>query len=55
VVIGGAVNTAVTIPGAVALAGQSFREQVVSLELDALGNVPSATSTDALVLTIGVF
>jgi hypothetical protein len=51
----GSVTTQIAIPNAVALAGQLLRQQVVPIELDAVGNIVALTSTNALTLTIGAF
>ena len=51
----GSVTTQVAIPNIVALAGQQLHEQVVSLELDALGNIVALTGTNGLTATIGTF
>ncbi|HEU4419896.1 MAG TPA: hypothetical protein VFT55_13270, partial [Planctomycetota bacterium] len=51
----GTVQTQLPIPNTVTLAGQVLYEQVVALELGALGSITAATSTNALTLTIGAF
>jgi len=51
----GSVATALPIPNTVALAGLIIHQQVVPIELDALGNITALTSTNALTLTIGSF
>lgn len=51
----GVAVTAFTIPNDPMLAGQSFRTQVVSLELDASLTLIGTTSTNALDLTIGSY
>lgn len=51
----GAVTTSFAIPDAIALAGQVLHQQVVPIELDALGNFVAFTSTNRLTLTIGSF
>ena len=47
--------TQIAIPNAVALAGQLLHQQVVPIELDAVGNLVALTRTNALTLTIGAF
>jgi hypothetical protein len=49
----GAATATVLVPASPSLAGLVFREQVVGLELDALGALTRVTSTNALALTIG--
>ncbi len=51
----GIVTMQIVIPNAVALAGQIQHQQVVPIELDAVGNIVALTSTNALTLTIGAF
>ncbi|HZN37385.1 MAG TPA: hypothetical protein VFD82_01205 [Planctomycetota bacterium] len=51
----GSVTTQIAIPHSVALAGQQLHQQVVPIELDAVGNLLALTSTNALLLTIGAF
>ena len=43
------------LPNDIALIGQSWREQVVALELDPQANLLTVTATNALSLTIGTF
>lgn len=50
----GTVSLALAIPNSVTLAGQTVHHQVVALEIVA-GSIVSATSTNALALTIGSF
>lgn len=50
----GIATTQIVLPTAVSLAGQTFRHQVVPLELDLAGNILAVTGTNALALTIGV-
>jgi hypothetical protein len=51
----GSVTTQIAIPNSVAFAGQLLHQQVVPIELDAVGNLVALTSTNALTLTIGAF
>ena len=51
----GSLQTQITIPNSVTLAGQMLHQQVVPVELDLLGNIAAVTSTNALTLTIGTF
>jgi hypothetical protein len=51
----GALTTSFAIPNSPALANLVLRQQVVALELDAVGAITSLTSTNALALTIGTF
>ncbi|MBL8725811.1 MAG: hypothetical protein JNK49_17340 [Planctomycetes bacterium] len=50
---GGQLQAQISIPNAVAFAGVVLHQQVLPLELDALGLVTAATSTNALQWTIG--
>src|SRR4030095_4732596 len=45
---GGSVTTQFAIPNTVVLAGQLVHQQVVPIELDAVGNIVALTSTNAL-------
>ena len=51
----GSVTTQFAIPNTVVLAGQLVHQQIVPVELDAVGNIVALTSTNALLLTIGAF
>ena len=51
----GTVITTITLPNTVAIVGQQLHQQVVALELDAIGAITAMTSTNALQLTIGSF
>ena len=50
----GLVRTQVTIPSTPALVGAQFRQQVVPFEGNPAGAVIAITSTNALLLTVGV-
>lgn len=54
-VVGGAVETAVTIPALGILIGATFYHQVVPVELGAAFDIVAVSTTDALALTIGAF
>jgi len=49
----GSLQMQIAIPNSVALVAQTFHEQVVPVEFDAVGNIVALTSTNALQLTIG--
>jgi hypothetical protein len=49
----GSAPTTITIPADLALAGLSFQQQVVVVELDAAAAIVAVTSSDALGWTIG--
>lgn len=51
----GRVALELAIPDDLALVGRQLHEQVVAIELDALGALVAATSTNALTATIGAF
>ena len=52
---GGACEPELTLPNTPAIAGLSFRQQVVALELGPTGNFVAVTATNALLATIGVY
>ena len=49
----GRATASVVIPNSAALVGGVFHQQVLPIELDALGNLVAVTATNALALTIG--
>ena len=49
----GRATATLAIPNSSALVGRTFHQQVVPLDLDALGNLVAVTATNALALTIG--
>lgn len=51
--VGGTVTTSVTMPGSTALVGAQLRHQLVCFATDALGNLTTVTSSNALLLTVG--
>jgi hypothetical protein len=51
----GVTATQTAIPATAALIGQTFHQQVVPFELDALGQIAAVTGSNALSLTIGAF
>ncbi|HEX5054502.1 MAG TPA: hypothetical protein VFZ65_22170, partial [Planctomycetota bacterium] len=51
----GSVTLSLVIPNTLALATQNLWQQVVPVELDAVGNITAWTSSNALSLTIGAF
>jgi hypothetical protein len=51
----GTLTTTLSLPNTVALANRLLHQQIVALETDAFGNITAATSTNALVLTLGAF
>ncbi len=51
----GTLTTTTPLPNTVALANGVLRQQIVALATDAFGSIVSATSTNALVLTLGSF
>lgn len=51
----GSVQTQFAIPNTVVLAGQIVHQQIVPVELGALGDITALTSTNRLTLTIGMF
>src|SRR5690606_19877436 len=51
----GRAATSFLIPNSQALVGQTFRTQVLGLELDGSGNLTRLTSTNALQMTVGAF
>jgi hypothetical protein len=51
----GTVATAIPIPNQSSLIGMSFRQQLVPFALDAAGNVLAVTSSNALVMSPGLF
>lgn len=51
----GVATTTFALPASVALAGVSLHQQVVALEFNAAANLLAATSTNALLLTLGIF
>lgn len=52
---GGACEPELTLPNTPAIAGFSFRQQVVAIELGPTGNFVAVTATNAILLTIGVY
>ncbi|MEO6598162.1 MAG: hypothetical protein ABIP94_25745 [Planctomycetota bacterium] len=52
---GGSLATQFGIPNSQALVGQVLHQQIVPVELDALGNIVAITGTNRLSLTIGAF
>lgn len=51
----GAVTCSLALPNSVALGGQVLHQQVVPLELDAVGNIVTVTGSNRLTLTLGSF
>ena len=51
----GLVDVGLPLPATPALIGQSFRQQIVAIEVDLLGAITSVTSTNGLLATIGSY
>jgi hypothetical protein len=51
----GVATVGIDLPNTLALAGNDLFEQMVPIELDALGNIQAITATNSLRLTVGAF
>lgn len=51
----GAVDSHIDIPNDTALVGTAFYHQIVPVELDGGGEIEALTSSNGLMLTVGVF
>jgi hypothetical protein len=53
--VAGSIATQLALPNTIALATQTFHDQIIAFEIAASGAITALTSTNALTLTIGAF